>query len=60
MFPDSVDVKDFAGFMKLHTLMLELTMLSMQQEFLDKHYRRKPGTRACYGQIKELKKEIDR
>ncbi len=42
------------AFMNFHTLMLEPTMPSMQQELLDKHYLRKHGANAYYGQIKEL------
>ena len=41
------------AFMNFHTLMLESTILSMQQELLDKHYLRKHGSDAYYGQIKE-------
>ena len=40
------------AFMNFHTLMLESTILSMQQELLDKHYLRKHGTDAYYGQSK--------
>ncbi len=42
------------AFMNFHTLMLEPTIPSMQQELLDKHYLRKHGANAYYGQIKEL------
>ena len=34
-------------------LMLEPTIPSMQQELLDKHYLRKHGANAYYGQTKE-------
>ena len=38
------------AFMAWHTLMLERGVPSMQQTLLDKHYLRKHGTRAYYGQ----------
>ncbi len=38
------------AFMNFHTLMLEPAIPSMQQELLDKHYLRKHGTNAYYGQ----------
>ena len=38
------------AFMKFHTLMLEPGIAVMQQELLDKHYLRKHGTNAYYGQ----------
>ena len=41
------------AFMNFHTLMLEPTIPSMQQELLDKHYLRKHGANAYYGQSKE-------
>ena len=41
------------AFMKFHTLMLEPDMPSMQQELLDKHYLRKHGVNAYYGQTKK-------
>jgi L-ribulose-5-phosphate 4-epimerase len=41
------------AFMNFHTLLLEHAMPSMQQELLDKHYLRKHGTNAYYGQSKE-------
>lgn len=41
------------AFMNFHTLMLESAISSMQQELLDKHYLRKHGANAYYGQIKE-------
>jgi L-ribulose-5-phosphate 4-epimerase len=46
------------AFMNFHTLMLEPTIPSMQQELLDKHYLRKHGANAYYGQIKESEKEM--
>jgi L-ribulose-5-phosphate 4-epimerase len=41
------------AFMKFHTLMLEPEMPAMQQELLDKHYLRKHGANAYYGQTKQ-------
>lgn len=41
------------AFMKFHTLMLEPGMPAMQQELLDKHYLRKHGANAYYGQTKK-------
>lgn len=41
------------AFMNFHTLLLEPTIHSMQQELLDKHYLRKHGVNAYYGQTKE-------
>lgn len=41
------------AFMNFHTLMLEPTIPAMQQELLDKHYLRKHGANAYYGQVKE-------
>ena len=38
------------AFMNFHTLMLEPTIPSMQQELLDKHFLRKHGPGAYYGQ----------
>lgn len=38
------------AFMNFHALMLEPTMPSMQQDLLDKHYLRKHGANAYYGQ----------
>jgi L-ribulose-5-phosphate 4-epimerase len=46
-------VLEEVAFMNFHTLMLEPTIPSMQQELLDKHYLRKHGADAYYGQIKE-------
>lgn len=40
------------AFMNFHTMMLEPGIPSMQQELLDKHYLRKHGVNAYYGQIK--------
>lgn len=41
------------AFMNFHTLMLEPTIPSMQQDLLDKHYLRKHGANAYYGQTKQ-------
>ncbi len=41
------------AFMNFHTLMLAPAIPPMQQELLDKHYLRKHGANAYYGQIKE-------
>ena len=41
------------AFMNFHTLMLEPALPSVQQELLDKHYLRKHGANAYYGQVKE-------
>lgn len=38
------------AFMNFHTMMLEPNISPMQQELLDKHYLRKHGTNAYYGQ----------
>jgi L-ribulose-5-phosphate 4-epimerase len=46
-------VLEEVAFMNFHTLMLEPTIPSMQQELLDKHYLRKHGANAYYGQLKE-------
>jgi L-ribulose-5-phosphate 4-epimerase len=40
--------------MNFHTAMLEPSIPPMQQELLDKHYLRKHGPNASYGQKKEL------
>ena len=47
-------VLEEVAFMNFHTLMLEPTIPSMQPELLDKHYLRKHGANAYYGQYKEL------
>lgn len=41
------------AFMNFHTLMVEPNILSIQQELLDKHYLRKHGANAYYGQTKK-------
>ncbi len=46
-------VLDEVAFMNFHTLMLEPKIQSMQQELLDKHYLRKHGANAYYGQTKK-------
>jgi len=46
-------VLEEVAFMNFHTLMLEPTTPSMQQDLLDKHYLRKHGANAYYGQIKQ-------
>jgi L-ribulose-5-phosphate 4-epimerase len=46
-------VLEEVAFMNFHTLMLEPGISSMQQELLDKHYLRKHGTNAYYGQTKK-------
>ena len=38
------------AFMNFHTIMLEANIATMQQELLDKHYLRKHGANAYYGQ----------
>ena len=43
-------VLDEVAFMNFHTLMLEPNIKPMQQELLDKHYLRKHGANAYYGQ----------
>jgi L-ribulose-5-phosphate 4-epimerase len=42
------------AFMNFHAMMLEPSLPSMQQELLDKHYLRKHGASAYYGQKKKL------
>jgi len=39
--------------MNFHALMLEPDLQSMQQDLLDKHYLRKHGVHAYYGQKKK-------
>lgn len=56
---DSIDavhnavVLEEVAFMNFHTVMLEPGIPPMQQELLDKHYLRKHGTNAYYGQTKK-------
>ena len=46
-------VLEEVAFMNFHTLMLEPNIPPMQQELLDKHYLRKHGVNAYYGQTKK-------
>ena len=46
-------VLEEVAFMNFHTTMLEPGIPSMQQELLDKHYLRKHGANAYYGQTKK-------
>jgi L-ribulose-5-phosphate 4-epimerase len=46
-------VLEEVAFMNFHTVMLETGIPPMQQELLDKHYLRKHGTNAYYGQTKK-------
>jgi len=46
-------VLEEVAFMNFHTLMLEPGISPMQQELLDKHYLRKHGANAYYGQTKK-------
>jgi len=46
-------VLDEVAFMNFHTLMLEPNIQPMQRELLDKHYLRKHGANAYYGQSKK-------
>ena len=46
-------VLDEVAFMNFHTMMLEPNIPPMQQELLDKHYLRKHGANAYYGQTKK-------
>ena len=46
-------VLEEVAFMNFHTMMLEPNILPMQQELLDKHYLRKHGANAYYGQAKK-------
>jgi len=45
-------VLEEVAFMNFHSIMLEPDIPPMQQELLDKHYLRKHGTNAYYGQTK--------
>jgi len=53
-------VLDEVAFMNFHALMLEPMLPPMQQELLDKHYLRKHGANAYYGQTKESYKETEK
>jgi len=46
-------VLEEVAFMNFHTMILEPGIPPMQQELLDKHYLRKHGANAYYGQTKE-------
>ena len=46
-------VLEEVAFMNFHTLLLEPGIPPMQQDLLDKHYQRKHGTNAYYGQTKK-------
>ena len=46
-------VLEEVAFMNFHSLMLAPKLPSMQQELLDKHYLRKHGANAYYGQTKQ-------
>ena len=46
-------VLEEVAFMNFHTMMLEPDIPPMQQELLDKHYLRKHGANAYYGQTKK-------
>ena len=46
-------VLEEVAFMNLHTIMLEPGIPPMQQDLLDKHYLRKHGANAYYGQTKK-------
>jgi L-ribulose-5-phosphate 4-epimerase len=47
-------VMEEVAFMNIHAMMLEPNIPPMQQELLDKHYLRKHGANAYYGQTKKL------
>jgi L-ribulose-5-phosphate 4-epimerase len=47
-------VLEEVAFMSFHALMLESELPPMQQELLDKHYLRKHGANAYYGQTKKF------
>jgi L-ribulose-5-phosphate 4-epimerase len=46
-------VLEEVAFMNLHTMLLQPGIPPLQQELLDKHYLRKHGANAYYGQIKK-------
>ena len=46
-------VLEEVAFMNFHAMMLEPGIPPMQQELLDKHYLRKHGANAYYGQTKK-------
>ncbi|MCJ7734153.1 MAG: L-ribulose-5-phosphate 4-epimerase [Anaerolineales bacterium] len=51
-------VVEEVAFMNYHTIILEPGIPAMQQELLDKHYLRKHGTNAYYGQAKKSQEEL--
>ena len=51
-------VLEEVAFINFHAMMLEPGIPPMQQELLDKHYLRKHGVKAYYGQTKSRKKEM--
>ena len=50
-------VLEEVAFMNFHAMLLEPGILPMQQELLDKHYLRKHGANAYYGQTKNRNEE---
>ena len=54
----SAVVVEEIAFMNFQTLLLNPGLPPMQQDLLDKHYRRKHGANAYYGQIKNITKEL--
>jgi L-ribulose-5-phosphate 4-epimerase len=50
-------VLEEVAFMNFHAMMLEPNLPPMQQELLDKHYLRKHGANAYYGQKKQPQQE---
>ena len=50
-------VLEEVAFMAWHALMLEPSLPPMQQELLDKHYLRKHGANAYYGQAQCLRSQ---
>ena len=54
----SAVVVEEIAFMNFQTLLLNPGLPPMQQDLLDKHYRRKHGADAYYGQIKNVTKEL--
>jgi L-ribulose-5-phosphate 4-epimerase len=51
-------VLEEVAFMNFHAMLLEPAIPSMQQELLDKHYLRKHGANAYYGQTKAGKRTL--
>jgi L-ribulose-5-phosphate 4-epimerase len=50
-------VLEEVAFMNYHTLMLQADVKPMQQQLLDKHFQRKHGRHAYYGQKKNSKQK---